>query len=100
MQSLALTLQAQHGGRIAWRTVLRSLGREIPVGLLLGVACGGVVALAGSTGGLWPLWGPEGFEAREPDELPVVRVKHERRVGRPSRPRFRPPFRPPASACT
>ena len=53
----------------------------------------------------WPLgrltlWGPEGFEAREPDELPVVRVKHERRVGRPSRPRFRPPFRPPASACT
>ena len=45
MQSLTLTLQAQHGGRIAWRVVLRSLGREIPIGLLLGIACGGVVAL-------------------------------------------------------
>jgi magnesium transporter len=45
MQSLALTLQAQHGGRIAWQMVLRSLAREIPVGLLLGAACGGLVAL-------------------------------------------------------
>jgi magnesium transporter len=45
IQSLTLALQSQHGGRVGWPTLLKSLARELPIGLLLGVACGGVVAL-------------------------------------------------------
>jgi magnesium transporter len=50
IQSLTLALQAQHGTRVDWRALRKSLGREIPVGLLLGLASGGLVAL---TAGLW-----------------------------------------------
>jgi magnesium transporter len=45
IQSLTLTLQAQHGAKFNWSSLLKNLRREIPVGLLLGVACGGLVAL-------------------------------------------------------
>jgi magnesium transporter len=44
VQSLTLTLQAQHGSRIDWASVLKSLARELPVGIALGTACGILVA--------------------------------------------------------
>jgi magnesium transporter len=46
IQSLTLTLQAQHGTRTNWRMVLASLRREFPVGVLLGILCGLLVGLA------------------------------------------------------
>ena len=45
IQSLSLTLQAQHGKGITWSNLWRLIGREIPVGLMLGLACGTIVAL-------------------------------------------------------
>ena len=33
--------QAQHAGRVVWREVLRALVREVPVGVLLGLAAAG-----------------------------------------------------------
>lgn len=44
IQSLTLTLQAQHGARVPWRRVLRALGTEAPVGVLLGLASGGLIS--------------------------------------------------------
>jgi magnesium transporter len=44
IQTLSLTLQTHHGHRIAWRQWLRDLAGEAPVGLLLGLATGGIVA--------------------------------------------------------
>jgi magnesium transporter len=46
IQSLTLTLQAQHGGRPKWSFVAAALAREFPLGLLLGLACGTLVGLA------------------------------------------------------
>ncbi|HTN76794.1 MAG TPA: magnesium transporter [Pirellulaceae bacterium] len=46
IQSLTLTLQAQHGNRVNWSRVLQLVGRELPLGLLLGGACGSLVGLA------------------------------------------------------
>lgn len=46
IQSLTLTLQAQHGTRTKWRDVLAALRRELPVGVALGLLCGLVVGLA------------------------------------------------------
>ncbi len=46
IQSLTMTLQAQHGNRVQWRRVLAALSRELPLGLLLGASCGVLVALA------------------------------------------------------
>ncbi len=46
IQALTLTLQAQHGSRVRWALVFRSLARELPISLLLGVACGGLIAAA------------------------------------------------------
>jgi len=45
MQSLTLTLQRQHRGRVEWKSELGSILREIPVGILLGLAAGTLVAL-------------------------------------------------------
>lgn len=50
IQSLTLTLQARHDPRVAWRTSLKKFGRDLLVGLLLGLGCGGLVAL---TAWLW-----------------------------------------------
>jgi magnesium transporter len=47
IQSVSLALQALHGKRPTWRSLVAQLGRESLIGLLLGVASGGVVALAG-----------------------------------------------------
>src|SRR5262245_54993236 len=44
IQALTLTLQAQHGGRPKWSFVSSALAREFPLGLLLGLACGTLVA--------------------------------------------------------
>jgi magnesium transporter len=44
-QSVSLTLHALAGGRPSGRSVLRQLRSEAPVGALLGLACGLVVAL-------------------------------------------------------
>jgi magnesium transporter len=46
IQSLTLTLQAQHGPRIAWTAALRTLPRELLTGIWLGLASGAVVGLA------------------------------------------------------
>jgi magnesium transporter len=46
IQSLTLTLQAQHGRGFKLIELYRQLVKEIPVGILLGVACGGLVGLA------------------------------------------------------
>lgn len=44
IQSLTLTLQSLHGRRIRWRQALRNIVREIPIGLLLGLGAGLLVA--------------------------------------------------------
>lgn len=44
VQTLSLALQANRGNRFRWSETLRAFFREIPVGLLLGLACGGLVA--------------------------------------------------------
>jgi magnesium transporter len=44
-QSVSLALQALHGQRPSWRSLLRSLRREFVTGLFLGIAAGTVVAL-------------------------------------------------------
>lgn len=44
IQALTLTLQSRHGNRFQWRPTLRSLLQEVPLGLLLGAACGAIVA--------------------------------------------------------
>jgi magnesium transporter len=46
IQSLTLTLQAQHGRRVSWGDFVKNLVREIPIGLLLGGGCGLLVAIA------------------------------------------------------
>lgn len=49
IQSVSLSLQAMHGRRPTWKQILRQLGREALVGLLLGLFCGlivGVIAWA------------------------------------------------------
>lgn len=43
IQSLTLSLQLQHRRPAAWTTILSTLGRELPLGLMLGAACGGLV---------------------------------------------------------
>lgn len=50
MQSLTLTLQAQHGNRVRWPLVMHALARELPIGMLLGIACG---TLIGAASWLW-----------------------------------------------
>jgi magnesium transporter len=50
IQSLTLTLQSQHGGRLGWGRVGRLALRELPLGLLLGASCG---MLVGLTAWLW-----------------------------------------------
>ncbi|QGJ71166.1 Magnesium transporter MgtE [Planctomycetales bacterium 10988] len=45
IQSLTLTLQAQHEGPFRWQNFFKQLLRELPMGLLLGAACGGLVAI-------------------------------------------------------
>lgn len=50
IQSLSLHLQSQVGGVSAWRTVARGLGRELGVGLLLGLSAGAII---GGVGWLW-----------------------------------------------
>lgn len=44
IQTLSLALQSHHGNRFVWRDSLRNFGREIPQGLMLGAACGALVA--------------------------------------------------------
>jgi magnesium transporter len=46
VQTLTLGLQAHHGLRLNWRTLWRVLRRESTLGILLGLAAGGLVALA------------------------------------------------------
>jgi magnesium transporter len=41
-----LTLQGQAGKRVQWGKVLQSLLRELPLGIALGLACGGLIAVA------------------------------------------------------
>jgi magnesium transporter len=50
IQALTLTLEAQHGSRVAWTRILRAFWRELPLGLLLGGGCGAIVGLVAS---LW-----------------------------------------------
>jgi magnesium transporter len=55
IQSVSLALQTLHGRRPTWAAMVRKVGREVLVGLLLGAGCGlivGVVALVwkGSAG--------------------------------------------------
>jgi magnesium transporter len=40
-----LVLQKQHGRPAAWGEIARWLGREMPLGLALGAACGALVGL-------------------------------------------------------
>lgn len=53
IQSLTLSLQIQHHGPASWPTILRTLLREAPLGLMLGASCGGIV------GGIAWLWHKE-----------------------------------------
>ena len=46
IQSLTLAIQIHESGRFQWGSVLRRLRREAIVGLLLGLACGGLVGVA------------------------------------------------------
>jgi magnesium transporter len=50
IQTLSLALQARRGNRFEWRETLRALRREVPVGTMLGVACG---ALIGAVALVW-----------------------------------------------
>ena len=43
IQTLSLALQARSGNRFRWGETLRAFAREIPLGGLLGLACGSVV---------------------------------------------------------
>jgi magnesium transporter len=54
IQSLTLSLQIQHRRPASWETILWTLGREAPLGLMLGAACGGMV------GGIAWLWYRQG----------------------------------------
>lgn len=45
MQSVSLALQTLHGRRPTWAALAGKIGREVIVGLVLGVACGLVVGL-------------------------------------------------------
>ena len=45
IQTLSLALQAHHGNRFQWGETLMAFCREIPVGLMLGAACGGLIGL-------------------------------------------------------
>ena len=45
IQSLTLTLQAHFGTAVGWRRWARELVGELPIGLLLGLATGGIVAI-------------------------------------------------------
>jgi magnesium transporter len=45
IQTLSLALQARPTNRFQWRESLAGFAREVPVGLMLGLACGGLVAL-------------------------------------------------------
>jgi magnesium transporter len=45
IQSLTLALQVQDGEKPSWRQALAAIRREAVIGLLLGVSCGGLVAL-------------------------------------------------------
>lgn len=47
IQSVSLTVQALHGRRGSWRTLLPRMSREGVTGLLLGTACGLIVGLVG-----------------------------------------------------
>jgi magnesium transporter len=46
IQSLTLAVQVHEAGRPRWGAVLRRLRREATIGLLLGLACGGIVGIA------------------------------------------------------
>lgn len=48
IQSLTLAIQIHETGQFAWRRVWRRFGRETLVGLLLGLATGGLVAAVGA----------------------------------------------------
>jgi magnesium transporter len=50
IQSLTLTLQAQHGSGVKREQFLRQLLREVATGVMLGLGCGMLVGLAA---GLW-----------------------------------------------
>jgi magnesium transporter len=50
IQSLTLTLQAHGAGQFQWKRALWALRREVMVGLLLGLSCGGLV---GSVAWIW-----------------------------------------------
>jgi magnesium transporter len=58
IQSLTLALQLHHGRPAPWGVILSTLGRELPLGLMLGAACGGLVA-----GIAWPWQGHAGVAA-------------------------------------
>lgn len=45
VQTLSLALQSHHGNRFRWGETLRTFVREIPVGTMLGAACGILIAL-------------------------------------------------------
>jgi magnesium transporter len=45
MQSMTITLQGLHEGRVDWHHLARSVGVELATALLLGSACGAVVGL-------------------------------------------------------
>lgn len=45
IQTLSLALQSHHGNRFHWAETLAAFGREMPLGLLLGTASGGLVAV-------------------------------------------------------
>ncbi len=46
IQSLTLALQARHSHRLRSKELLRAIARETSIGLLLGGACGGLIAVA------------------------------------------------------
>jgi len=46
IQSLTLAIQLHDTGRFQWGSVLGRLRREAMIGLLLGLACGGLVGMA------------------------------------------------------
>jgi magnesium transporter len=45
IQTLSLAVQAHHGNRFQWGETLRAFRREIPVGVMLGIASGGLIGL-------------------------------------------------------